>query len=115
MVRQQQSWNLLQKQWIFFDLITAIQTIVLSSKKLIGTTRIPHTQLLIRLTSMSAPTTLVLHCMSFYKAKWTALNGIYRKDQIVTLIVIMIPHLKKKTIDLRVNVTVPGPVEWQHD
>ena len=104
---------MLKKQWIFFGLITAIQTIVLSSKKLIGTTRTPHTQLLIKLSSMSAPTTLVLH--SFHKAKWTASNGIYREDQIVTLIVIMIPHLKKKTIDLRANVTVPGPAEQQHD
>ena len=25
------------------------------------------------------------------------------------------PHLKKKTIDLHANVTVPGPVERQHD
>ena len=31
------------------------------------------------------------------------------------IIVIMIPHLKKKTIDLRANVTVPGLVERQHD
>ena len=38
---------MLKKQWIFFGLITAIQTIVFSSKKLIGTTRTPHTQLLI--------------------------------------------------------------------
>ena len=62
-----------------------------------GTTRTPHTQLLIRLTSMSAPTTLVLHCTSFHKAKWTASNCTYREDQIVTLIVIMIPHLKKNS------------------
>ena len=34
---------LLKKQWIFFGLITAIQTIVLSSMKLTGTTRTPHT------------------------------------------------------------------------
>ena len=52
---------------------------------------------------------------SFHNAKWTASNGIYREDQIVTLTLIMIPHLKKKTIDLRANVTVPGPVERQHD
>ena len=48
-------------------------------------------------------------------AEWTASNEICREDQIVTLIVIMIPYLKKKTIDLRANVTVPGPVERQHD
>ena len=106
---QQQSWNLLKKQWIFFvGLITGI-AIVLSSKKLIGTTRTLHTQLLIRLTLMSAPTTLALHYTSFHKMKWTASNRIYREDKIVTLIVIMILHLKKMTIDLSVNVTVPGP------
>ena len=71
-------------------------------------------QLLIRLTSMSAITTLVLHCTSFHNAKWTASNGIYREDQIVTLIVIKIPHLRKM-IDLLANVAVPGPVERQHD
>ena len=75
-----------------------------------------HTQLLIRLTSMSVPTTLLLHCASFHKARWTASNRIYREDQIVTLIVKMIPHLRKKnTIDLRANFTVSGPVERQHD
>ena len=100
--------NLLKKQWIFFGLITAIQTIVLTSKKLIGITRTSRTQLLTRLTSMSALTTLVLHCTSFHKAKWTASTRIYREDQIVTLTVIIIPHRKKKTIDLRGNVTVPG-------
>ena len=79
----EQSWTLLKKQWIFFGLITAIQKIVLSSKKLIGpTTRTPHTQLLIRLTSMSPPTTLVLHCTSFHQAKWTASNGIYGEDEV---------------------------------
>ena len=61
-----------------------------------------------------APTTLVLHCTSFHEAKCTASNRIYREDQIMTLNVIMIPHLKKKRIDLRANVTVPGPVERQH-
>ena len=86
-----------------------------SDKKLLGTTRTTHTQILIRLTSMSAPATLVLHCTSFHKSKWTASNEIYREDQVVTLIVIMIPHLKKKTIDLLANVAVPGPVERQHD
>ena len=34
------------EQWIFFVSITAIQTIVLSSKKLIGTARTPHTQII---------------------------------------------------------------------
>ena len=61
-----------------------------------------------------APATLVLHCTSFHEAKCTASNRIYREDQIMTLNVIMIPHLKKKRIDLRANVTVPGPVERQH-
>ena len=34
---------------------------------------------------------ITLGCTSFHKAKGTASNGIYREDQIVTLIVIMIP------------------------
>ena len=64
---------------------------------------------------VSANDSGVTRCTSFHKAKWTASNGIYREDQIVTLIVTMTPRLKKMTIDFRANVTVPGPVERQHD
>jgi len=57
---------------------------------------------------------ITLGCTSFHKAKWTASNGIYKEDQI-DIDSDNDSNLKKKRIDLRANVTVPGPVERQHD
>ena len=103
---------MLKKQWIFFGLITAIPTIVQEASK--GKKNSPYSII----DKVDVDVSTNDSGIKLYELPQSEVDRIERNlrggsdsdigsDNDSTL--------KKKTIDLRPNVAVPGPVERQHD